>query len=70
MGWQDVMAIGAVLAAGAYLASLVIRPLVGGKSASCGTGCGKCSAGGSAEPAQVVSIGGGPIASKSGADRP
>lgn len=53
MGWQDAVAIGAVVAAGLYLLSLVVRGAVGGKSAGCGTSCGKCSSSGEG-PGQVV----------------
>lgn len=59
MGWQDVVAIGAVLGAAGYLASIVWRGVAGKPSGSCGTACGKCSAGGKSqtEPDQVVTIG-------------
>ena len=54
MGWQDVVAIAAVLAAAGYLASLVWRGVAGGSQAGCGASCGKCSA---SEPVEVVTIG-------------
>ncbi|MDG3002735.1 hypothetical protein [Paludisphaera mucosa] len=57
MGWQDVVAIAAVLGAASYLGSLVWRGLAGEKSAGCGSSCGKCSSAGGTEPAQLVSIG-------------
>ncbi|WP_165065906.1 hypothetical protein [Paludisphaera rhizosphaerae] len=60
MGWQDVVAIGAVLAAAGYLASLVWRGVGGEKSGSCGTACGKCSSGAQGEPEQIVTIGAAP----------
>lgn len=60
MGWQDVVAIGAVVAAAGYLISLVWRGVGGNPSGSCGTACGKCSAGGRGEPEQVVTIGAAP----------
>jgi len=67
MGWQDVVAIGAVLAAAGYLVSLVWRGVGGKPSGSCGTSCGKCSAGGRGEPEQIVTIGAIPTAGRSGA---
>lgn len=53
MGWQDVVAIAAVLVAFGYLASLVWKG-VSGERKGCGSSCGKCS---SSDPVEVVSIG-------------
>lgn len=53
MGWQDVVAIAAVLGAVAYLVSLVWKGVVGERK-GCGSSCGKCSASAHVE---VVSIG-------------
>lgn len=60
MGWQDVIAIGAVLAAAGYLVSLVWRGVGGQKLGSCGTSCGKCSSGSQAKPEQIMTIGAAP----------
>jgi hypothetical protein len=43
MGWQDVVAIAVVVGALGYLASLVLRGVVGGRKGG-GAACGKCSA--------------------------
>ncbi len=59
MGWQDVVAIGVVLGAALYLASLVWRGVSGDKSAGCGSACGKCSSG---RADAVVTIGLAPAA--------
>lgn len=55
MGWQDVVAIAAVLGAAGYLIGLVWKG-VAGERKGCGTACGKCSSS-RPEPAEVVTIG-------------
>ncbi len=63
-GWQDLAAIGIVLAAGGYLAKLAWNAVCRKPGSGCGSGCGSCSAPTSSESGmrdpkaeQIVSIG-------------
>ncbi len=42
-GWQDLAALGIVLASASYLARLAWNALTRKQSAGCGSGCGGCS---------------------------
>ncbi len=55
MGWQDVVAIVAVLGAIGYLASIVWRGIAGERKGG-GAACGKCSAS-QTEPVEIAAIG-------------
>ena len=60
LGWQDLAALGIVLAAAGYLARLAWNAVVRKQGSGCGSGCGSCSArsvANSAVPEEVVSIG-------------
>ncbi|MGB2612616.1 MAG: FeoB-associated Cys-rich membrane protein, partial [Isosphaeraceae bacterium] len=59
-GWQDLAALGIVLAAAGYLARLSWNAVTRKQGSGCGSGCGSCSArsaANSAIPEEVVSIG-------------
>ena len=59
-GWQDLAALGIVLAAAGYLARLAWNAVTRKRGSGCGSGCGNCSArsaANSASPEEVVSIG-------------
>ena len=59
-GWQDLAALGIVLAAAGYLARLAWNAVTRKQGSGCGSGCGSCSArsaANSAIPEAVVSIG-------------
>jgi len=59
-GWQDLAALGIVLAAAGYLARLAWNAVTRKQASGCGSGCGSCSvrsAANSAIPEEVVSIG-------------
>lgn len=59
-GWQDLAALGIVLAAAGYLARLAWNAVTRKQVSGCGPGCGSCSvrsATNSAIPEEVVSIG-------------
>ena len=61
LGWQDLVALGIVVAAAGYLARLAWSAVTRTSEGGCGTGCGKCSAGaaGSSPPVEsIVTIGG------------
>jgi hypothetical protein len=61
LGWQDVVALGVVLAAASYLARLAWGAVATKRKSPCGTGCARCSARADVSPSipeQVVSIGG------------
>ncbi len=58
-GWQDLAALGIVLAAAGYLARLAWNAVTRKQGSGCGSGCGGCSArsaANSAIPEEVVSI--------------
>jgi hypothetical protein len=64
LGWQDLVALGIVLAAVLYLSRLALSAFAGKKGSGCASGCGSCSAQSSSvlssrviAPEQVVSIG-------------
>ena len=60
LGWQDLAALGIVIAATGYLANLVWNAVARKQAGGCGTGCGKCSgksAAAEGSSGQVVSIG-------------
>jgi attachment p12 family protein len=59
-GWQDLAALGIVLAAAGYLARNAWNAVTRKRGSGCGSGCGSCSArsaANSASPEEVVSIG-------------
>ncbi len=59
-GWQDLAALGIVLAAAGYLARLAWNAVTRKQGSGCGSGCGSCSgqtAANSTIPEAVVSIG-------------
>jgi len=59
-GWQDLAALGIVLAAAGYLARLAWNAVTRKPGSGCGAGCGSCSARSAASsvlPEEVVSIG-------------
>ncbi len=59
-GWQDLAALGIVLAAAGYLARLAWNAVTSEQGSGCGSGCGSCSARSAAKsaiPEEVVSIG-------------
>ena len=63
-GWQDLAALGIVLAAAGYLARLAWNAVTRKRGSGCGSGCGSCSAQTSSQsgmrdpkPEQIVSIG-------------
>ncbi len=59
-GWQDLAALGIVLAAAGYMARLAWNAVTRKRGSGCGSGCGSCSARpatNSAIPEEVVSIG-------------
>ena len=63
-GWQDLAALGIVLAATGYLARLAWNAVTRKRGSGCGSGCGSCSAQTSSQsgttdpkPEQIVSIG-------------
>ena len=59
-GWQDLAALGIVLAAAGYLARLAWNAVTRKQGSGCGSSCGSCSArsaANSAIPEEVVSIG-------------
>ena len=59
IGWQDLAALGIVLAAVGYLARLAWNAVTRKQGSGCGSGCGSCSArsaANSAIPEEVVSI--------------
>ena len=55
--WQDLVAMGIVALALAYLGRLVLTTFVRKQAGSCATGCGKCSARQPREASQVITIG-------------
>jgi len=60
LGWQDLAALGIVIAATGYLANLVWNAVARKQAGGCGTGCGKCSGNSNAgrvPTGQIVSIG-------------
>jgi len=63
-GWQDLAALGIVLAAAGYMARLAWNAVTRKRGSGCGSGCGSCSAQTSSQsgmrdpkPEQIVSIG-------------
>ncbi|MGA2700468.1 MAG: FeoB-associated Cys-rich membrane protein [Isosphaeraceae bacterium] len=63
-GWQDLAALGIVLAAAGYLARLAWNAVTRKQASGCGSGCGSCSTQTSSQsgmrdpqPEQIVSIG-------------
>jgi len=63
-GWQDLAALGIVLAAAGYMARLTWNAVTRKRGSGCGSGCGNCSAQTSSQsgmrdpkPEQIVSIG-------------
>ncbi len=58
-GWQDIVALGLVLAAAGYLARLALSAVTRKQASGCGSGCGHCSAQSAANrasPQEIVSI--------------
>ena len=43
-GWQDIAALGVVLAAAGYLSRLAFNAVTSKQASGCGSGCGSCSA--------------------------
>ncbi len=56
LGWQDLLALGIVLAAAGYLARLAWSAVTRKRESGCGTGCGKCSAGSAGSPSSVKPV--------------
>ena len=56
LGWQDVMALGIVLAAAGYLVRLAWTAMTRKSESGCGEGCGKCSMGSTASRASVEPV--------------
>ncbi len=60
LGWQDLAALGIVLAAAGYLAHLAWSAVIRKQASGCGSGCGSCSARSPTNrtvPDEVISIG-------------
>ena len=63
-GWQDIAALGIVLASAGYLARLALSAVTRKQIGGCRSGCGHCSAQSAASrasPQEIVSISGLPV---------